>query len=197
MSSSGNIAPTTSAAEKATSSAAPNFQFGRQYTNKSVSQQVGGRTDRWYVDKETGFVNFYNSHQHRSEGLSKFNEAQQSLSSSASILQSAAEIRSQQTPFIPTYKAGQNFDQIGSVNLDNAIYNDKITGQEFTELLEILFNSKTLLSQSNLSVEQIRHKHVLLGILVSLNWGVIEPVKISRLEKAIEDRIKSTNIIQR
>ena len=145
---------------------------------------------------EAGFVN-YHPYQHRSEGLSKFNEAQQNLSTdrNASILQSAAEIRSQQTSFLPSYKPGQDFDQIGSVNLDNAVYNDKIRGAEFTELLEVLFNSKTLLSEPNLTAEQIRQKHTLLGLLVSLNWGVFDPVKTSRLIKALEQRIKRTNIL--
>ena len=122
-----------------------------------------------------------------------------SSSSSVGYLKSAGDLRSQPVE-IPSYCSGNNTrgsEKKGSVTLDNATYKDKISDKEFLELLMVILDSRVLLSSSNLTKGQTKHKRILLALLVSLNWGVSDPFTQARLIKAIEDRIDQTNILKK
>ena len=86
----------------------------------------------------------------------------------------------------------------GSVTLDNATFRDKICENEFKELLNVLLNSRYLLKCRNVDLtgDLPKHKHILLALLVSLNWGVYDPTTQFRLIKAMEDRISKTQMAE-
>ena len=82
----------------------------------------------------------------------------------------------------------------GKVAIGNATYVDKICESDFQELLNVILNSRYLLSTKELSGNLKRHKHILLCLLVSLNWGVYDTPTQMRLNRAMEQRIKVTHV---
>ena len=70
------------------------------------------------------------------------------------------------------------------------MYKDKLRHFEFTELCNILFNSKFLLTSGNeLTKIEEKQKHKLLGLLVNINYGICDMNMQVKLMRCIEDRI--------
>ena len=82
-----------------------------------------------------------------------------------------------------------NLDKKGSVCIENVTYKDTLRHFEFIELLQTFFNSKRLLTATNLSKEEEKLKKKLLIIFCKLNWGARDNWTQNKLLRPMEERI--------
>ena len=123
--------------------------------------------------------------------LLQVNESVNDFDRNSHIFKSVQEMRKGPIDF-PSYKYE---NRKGTVSIGNCTYHDKFCQSEFAQLLYLFFNSQTLLTSQNLSSDQVKQKRLLLGFLVTLVWGVSDPIVQAQLAFAIEEKIKKTNIL--
>ena len=84
-----------------------------------------------------------------------------------------------------------NSSKRGFVTIDNVTIVDTLKHSEFTELLNILCNSKQLLfNTEELDKKDEKRKRKLLALLSNINWRICDATLQARLIRSMEERVK-------
>ena len=80
--------------------------------------------------------------------------------------------------------------QLAGARLGNWYLQDKLSREEFLELLDIMKNCETLLNSDRLTQQEEKQKRKLLALLISINWDVHIPSLQVKFLKQMEIKVR-------